>query len=86
VSRRLEWGGPPEKPTTRPYRDTFLVYGALAVIVVLVAWATGGSLGRAVVVALFFFAAACAWNVYRLRARAREAAAESARNDPGTRP
>jgi Flp pilus assembly protein TadB len=69
VTRKLEWGGPPHQPTKRPYRDTFLVYGALAVVVVIVAWLTGGSLARAVVVALAFFAAASLWNVYRLRTR-----------------
>jgi Flp pilus assembly protein TadB len=69
VTRKLEWGGPPHQPTKRPYRDTFLVYGALAVVVVIVAWLTGGSLARAVVVALAFFGAASLWNVYRLRTR-----------------
>jgi Flp pilus assembly protein TadB len=69
VTRKLEWGGPPHQPAKRPYRDTFLVYGALAVVVVIVAWLTGGSLGRAVVVALAFFGAASLWNVYRLRTR-----------------
>jgi Flp pilus assembly protein TadB len=69
MTRKLEWGGPPHQPTKRPYRDTFLVYGALSVIVVLVAWLTGGSLARAVVVAVAFFGAASLWNVYRLRTR-----------------
>jgi Flp pilus assembly protein TadB len=69
MTRKLEWGGPPHQPAKRPYRDTFLVYGALALVVVLVAWLTGGSLGRAIVVALAFFGAATLWNVYRLRTR-----------------
>jgi Flp pilus assembly protein TadB len=74
MSRRLEWGGPPASPTRNPYRDTFVVYGVLAVIVVVVALLTGGSFGRAIVVALLFFVAASAWNVYRLHARRRRAA------------
>ena len=71
MSRRLDWGGRPEAPVKNPYRDTFAVYGALAVIVVVVSWLTGGSVGRAIVIALFFFLAASAWSVYRLRARNR---------------
>jgi Flp pilus assembly protein TadB len=69
MTRKLEWGGPPHQPTKRPYRDTFLVYGALSLVVVLVAWLTGGSLLRAIIVALLFFGAASLWNVYRLRSR-----------------
>jgi membrane protein implicated in regulation of membrane protease activity len=69
MTRKLEWGGPPHKPTKRPYRDTFLVYGVLALIVVIIAWLTGGSLARAIVIALIFFGAASLWNVYRLRTR-----------------
>jgi Flp pilus assembly protein TadB len=84
MTRKLEWGGPPHQPTKRPYRDTFLVYGVLAVIVVIVAWVTGGSLGRAVVVALIFFGAATLWNVYRLRTR-KQGDAEDAGADNGDR-
>jgi membrane protein implicated in regulation of membrane protease activity len=50
-----------------------LVYGTFAALIVLVAWATGGALGKAVIVAIVFFAAASAWNTYRWRARARDA-------------
>jgi Flp pilus assembly protein TadB len=81
MSRRLEWGGPPKSPTRNPYRDTFIVYGVLAVVVVVVALLTGGSLGRAVFVALLFFLAATAWNVYRLRARRRGGAEADRRRD-----
>jgi Flp pilus assembly protein TadB len=80
MTRKLEWGGPPHQPTKRPYRDTFLVYGALSVVVILVAWLTGGSLGRAVIVALVFFGAASVWNVYRLRTR-KEPAGETGGDD-----
>ena len=82
MSRRLHWGGRPETPVANPYRDTFAVYGALAVIVVVIAWLTGGSVGRAIVVALFFFVVASAWSIYRLRARNRRAA-DADRHDGG---
>jgi nicotinamide riboside transporter PnuC len=81
MSRRLEWGGRPETPVKNPYRDTFAVYGVLAVVVVIVAWATGGSVGRAIVVALFFFVVASAWSVYRLRARNRRVEEADRRED-----
>jgi Flp pilus assembly protein TadB len=80
--RRLRWGGVPQTQPKHPYRDTFLVYGALAVIVVLVAWATGGGLARAVAVAAAFFVAATAWNTYRLRQRARERREQTRQTGP----
>jgi membrane protein implicated in regulation of membrane protease activity len=76
--RRLRWGGVQEPPPKHPYRDTFLVYGVLAVIVVLVAWATGGGVWKALAVAAAFFVLATGWNTYRLRQRAaRESDAKS---------
>jgi Flp pilus assembly protein TadB len=75
--RRLRWGGRPDPPTTRhPYRDTALVYGGLAAVVVFVAWATGGGLAKAVVVAAVFFAIATGWSFYRIRRRSRRARVE----------
>jgi Flp pilus assembly protein TadB len=83
VSRRLRWEGRPDLPPKNPYRDTFAVYGVLALIVVLVAWLTGGSVGRAIVVAIFFYVVACAWTIYRMRARERKAA-EAEQREGGT--
>jgi hypothetical protein len=75
--RRLRWGGRPEPPTTRhPYRDTAIVYGGLAGIVVLVAWATGGGLAKALVVASVFYAIATGWSFYRIHRRSRRARLE----------
>jgi Flp pilus assembly protein TadB len=70
--RRLRWGTPDPPAPKHPYRDTLLVYGALALIVVVVAWATGGGLLRAIAVAVAFFVVATTWNTYRLRQRGRE--------------
>ena len=69
------WQPPPEPPPRRPYRDTVFVYGAMAVIVVLAAWVTGGDLLNALLIALLFFAVATGWSWRRLRQREREAAA-----------
>jgi Na+/melibiose symporter-like transporter len=68
--RRLSWGGRPDPPITRhPYRDTAIVYGCLAVVVVLVAWATGGGFAKALVVAGVFFVIATGWSFYRIHRR-----------------
>ena len=72
--RRLSWGGRPDPPVTRhPYRDTAIVYGCLAVIVVLVARASGGGLAKALIVAGVFFGIATGWSFYRIHRRARRA-------------
>jgi membrane protein implicated in regulation of membrane protease activity len=78
--RRLQWELPERPPPKHPYRDTMLVYGAFAVIIVLLAWVTGGGVAKAALVAVIFFAVASAWNVYRWRIRARAAARRNAEN------
>ena len=66
-----------------PYRDTALVYGGLAVLVVLLTVVTGGSLRRAIVVAIFVYVAATLWSWRIWRNRLREqAAAERDRAAP----
>jgi hypothetical protein len=73
--RRLHWGLPAAPPPKHPIRDTLLVYGGLAGVVVLVAWVSGGALGRAVVIAAAFFVAASLWNIWRFRNLLRASAA-----------
>jgi Flp pilus assembly protein TadB len=70
--RRRRWAGPEQPIPKHPYRDTVLVYGGMAVVLVLIAWATGGSVERAVVVAALFFAVATSWSWTRWRRRLRE--------------
>jgi positive regulator of sigma E activity len=77
MSEKLKWGGVPDVPPPKsPVRDTLLVYGVLAVIIILVAWLTGGSVGKAAIIAGFFFVVACSWTLWRFRARGREEAAK----------
>ncbi len=76
--RRLQWELPETPPPKHPVRDTVLVYGVLAMIVVGVAWATGGAVGKAALVALGFFAIASGWNAYRWRVKAKAAARREA--------
>ena len=76
--RRLQWGGVPESPPPKhPYRDTLLVYAGFAVLIVVVAWATGGGVARALVIAAVFYVVASVWSISRWRARLREQAASS---------
>jgi len=83
--RRLSWSGRPEPPITRhPYRDTAIVYGCLAVVVVLVAWATGGGLAKAFIVAGVFFAIATGWSFLRIHRRSRRARQALATDEAGS--
>ena len=74
--RRRRHSGPDLPLPKRPFRDSVLFYGALALIVVLVAWLTDGrlwpgDLGEkeygAVPVAIIFFVVATAWSWWRFR-------------------
>jgi len=80
--RHLSWGLPEAPLSKHPYRDSLLVYGCFAVLVVLLAWITGGSIEKAVVIAAAVWAAASLWSVVRLRQRLqREAAARDEAKD-----
>ena len=75
--RHLRWGLP-EAPTPKhPYRDSMLVYGFFALLVVALAWLTGGPIGRAVVIAAVVWVAATAWSITRWRARLRREAKQA---------
>jgi Flp pilus assembly protein TadB len=76
MTRRLRWGVPEPPPPKHPYRDTILVYAGFAVVLVLVAWLTGGGVTRAAAVAVIFFVVATGWTSYRFRARLREQRAD----------
>jgi hypothetical protein len=74
--RRLHWGLPESPPPKHPYRDTLLVYGVFALLIVIVAWATGGGVWRALVIAVLFYVIASAWSISRWRNRLRAGAAK----------
>ena len=76
--RRRRWAAPPEPLPKRPYRDTALVFGGMAVAIVLVAWATGGDLVKAALIAGAFFVVATAWGWRSWRDRLREKNARDA--------
>jgi membrane protein implicated in regulation of membrane protease activity len=78
--RRLRWGVPEQPPPKHPYRDTLIIYAVFAVLIVVVAWLTGGGVARAATVAVLFYVVASVWSVSRWRTRLREEA-EQARED-----
>jgi hypothetical protein len=72
--KRLRWDSPDrDRPVPKhPYRDTALVYGALAVLLVGIALATGSGLARALITAAAVFVAATLWSWRLWRNRLRE--------------
>ena len=55
-----------------PYRYSVMLIFGLACLIVLIAWATGGDLGRALVFAALYFVIATAWAWWRSRQRQAE--------------
>jgi hypothetical protein len=87
--KRLQWELPGQPPPKRPYRDSVLLHLSFAAIIVLVAWGTGGSLGRAILFASGFFLVATGWSWWKWRERLRadliaagRPAADRRRSDP----
>ena len=74
--RFFNWGVPSAPPPEHPYRDTAIVYGFFAVVIVLIAWATGGPVLKALILAVAFFFAAVVWSWLRFHQRVRRAARE----------
>jgi Flp pilus assembly protein TadB len=60
---------PAKRASKRPYRDSALIYGAFALIVIVVAVVTGGRVVWAVVLAVGAFMFAMLWTRRSLRAR-----------------
>ena len=62
-----------ERPLpAHPYRDSAIVYGVMAVILVVLAGVTGGSLAKAAVAAIIFWLGATGWSWWKFRRRIRE--------------
>ena len=71
--RRLRWEPPDSgRPMPKhPYRDTAILYGVLALLVVVIAYATGGDVVKAVVTAIFVYIVATLWSWRSWRNRLR---------------
>jgi hypothetical protein len=77
--------GVDERPLpAHPYRDTVVVYGIMAIVLIVVASLTGGSLLRAVGAGVVFFVLATAWSWWKFRTRIRERDAQRALEEVGT--
>ena len=72
--RRLRWDFPEREIPKRPYRDSAIFYAVLAVLVVVLAVATGGGVVRAIVFASVAFVLATAFSWWRWRTRLRRQA------------
>jgi membrane protein implicated in regulation of membrane protease activity len=60
----------PEDPLPRhPYRNSVIFHGALAGLIVLVAWVTGGGIPRAIGFAVAYFVLASGYSVWKWRQR-----------------
>jgi Flp pilus assembly protein TadB len=81
TKRRLRWDVPRQARATvkRPYRDTALVYGGMALVIVVIAILTGGSVLNAVLIALLFFVVATLWSWRNWRNRLRGKQADARR-------
>jgi membrane protein implicated in regulation of membrane protease activity len=76
--RLLRWPSLPAKELPkRPYRDAAIFHAVLAAIIVLLAWATGGTVRTAVIVAAGYFLVAVTWTWWRFRERLRRAQRQS---------
>ena len=72
-----------ERPIpAHPYRDSALVYGILAAVLVIVAVLTGSAVFRTVVVAAIFFVLATSWSSWNFRRRIRAQNAATAAKPP----
>jgi hypothetical protein len=59
--KRLRWETPDRPVPKHPIRDSALVYLLMAGVIVGLSVATGGSIGRAAVIAALFYVAAMTW-------------------------
>jgi membrane protein implicated in regulation of membrane protease activity len=67
------WKGFDDRPIpAHPYRDTALVYGIMAALLVIVALVTGGDTLRAILVGAVFFVVVTAWSWWKFRRRIKE--------------
>ncbi|HSP71519.1 MAG TPA: hypothetical protein VLN26_04070 [Gaiellaceae bacterium] len=57
---------------SRHYRDSAILYGVLAALVVVIAAVTGGNVALAAVLAAAAFVVAMAWTWWRSRAHGRQ--------------
>jgi hypothetical protein len=65
---RLPGESEPKVPK-HPFRDTAILYGVLAAVIVIVSVVTGGGVAKGVVIGIAFFVVATGWSWWRFRER-----------------
>jgi hypothetical protein len=70
----------------RPYRDSALFHLVLGLLLLLVAWLTGGELTRAVIWATLYVVVATSWSWWHFRQRLRREAEAAAAEAGGSLP
>ena len=65
---------PAKRRSTRPYRDSALIYGTMGLIVIVIGLATGGGVLRSLAIGIGAFVLATGWAWWRLRERERRRA------------
>lgn len=69
-------------PPQQPYRGAAILHAVLGIVILVVAAVSGGSLAKALVVAVAYVVVATGWSWFRLRQRAEKAAGQPT-GDPG---
>ena len=69
--KKLRWEAPDRPLPKHPYRDSAIVYAAMAVVLFVVVVATGGSVVKGVVAAVAVWVAATGYSWWRWRERIR---------------
>jgi heme O synthase-like polyprenyltransferase len=67
--KKLRWQLDERTLPKHPYRDSAIIYGSLATLVVAIAAATGGNVVKAVIVAAAVFLGATLYSWWRFRAK-----------------
>jgi hypothetical protein len=71
-------------PPSRPYRGAALLHAVLAAVILVLAAATDGDLGKAAIVAAAYFVVATGWSWFRFRQRESRHAADHTTTGGGT--
>jgi len=84
VSRPRRYRGGDSIPA-HPYRDAAIIYGVMAIVIVVFAVATGGNPAQGVLAALAFFVLAMGWSSWRFHMRIKNRdAAGAGTSGPGS--
>jgi hypothetical protein len=62
---------PAKRRSSRPYRDSALLYGAMALVVIVIGLATDGGVLRSLGIGVAAFVLATGWTWWRMRVRER---------------